>query len=91
LGLTAPKTYQSHFWHVKEEYVWPLRVARCRRDMALGPKAGCRWRIPAKLFGAGNASLRLVEGRLCDLVKDEVEAHSRGGCATEYTIKTTPV
>src|SRR3954454_2423573 len=35
-GLTAPKTYQSHFWHVKEEYVWAVRVARYRRDMYRG-------------------------------------------------------
>src|SRR3954470_16705001 len=35
-GSTAAQTYQSHFWHVKEEYVWPVWVARYRRDMYLG-------------------------------------------------------
>jgi hypothetical protein len=34
-GITAPKPYQSHFWHVKEEYAWSERVARYRRVMYL--------------------------------------------------------
>jgi len=75
LGLTAPKTYQSHFWHVKEEYVWPLRVARCRRDMAgrqeaAGRRQGCR-----------RGLLGLLKGRRCDWVKDELGV---GVCETEY-------
>src|SRR4051812_32560930 len=52
-GSTAAQNYQSHFWHVKEEYVWPIRVARYRRDMTQRREAGGRKQ------GAGEAVWQL--------------------------------
>src|SRR4051812_40177696 len=50
-GSTAAQTYQSHFWHVKEEYVWPAWVARYRRDMYLGLERGLFGGCPFGRFG----------------------------------------
>ncbi len=83
MGLTASKTYQSHFWHVKEEYVWPDWVARYRRDMYLGHVAGRCWR------GCLVREMPCLKDNCVIGVKDEVKAVSPA--RTKVLRSLTPV
>src|SRR3954468_5824903 len=64
-GSTAAQTYQSHFWHVKEEYVWPVRVARYRRDMYLGFGRGLFGRCLFWRFGSEKLGKRGARRKPC--------------------------